>query len=150
MSDEALREELEAAYGAVVQAIRDEDPEAFLQAILPPQPGLEDAIRADFRARPAMFRQVFPDLTHTTFVAVRTEGADFAGYYHARADPLNLGKAQILLTLFCRVEGRWRLVMKGILQLFDYDFLENNLLARAREVVDSEPALRLERPPELP
>lgn len=150
MSDEALRDELEAAYAVVIQAIRDEDADVFLDAILLPRPGLEDAIRGDFERSLPAFAQVIPDLAHTTFVAVKTAGDDFAGYYHARPDLLNPGKAQVILSQFARVEGRWRLLLRGTLQLFDYDFLDNDLLPRAREVVDTHPKLRLERPPSLP
>lgn len=150
MAADTLRAELEAAYSAVVEAVRAGDCEAFIAAVLPPAPGTEDAMRADFERSSDLFRQLLPDLAHTTFVAVRAESDDLAAYFHARPDLVNLSKAQLILTPFVRVEGCWKLLLKGILHTFDYDFLDDDLRDRARHIVETHPGLRLEPPPTQP
>ena len=68
-----------------------------------------------------------------------------AAYYHLRLNPYDPCRAQIILSAFVRAEGRWKLLLRGALHNFDFE-PEADFLARARELVATEPALQL-RPP---
>jgi hypothetical protein len=145
MDDDALRQELEAAYRAALDAIESGDADAFLAAVQAPAPGAEEAMRADFENARPIFQQMLPDPRHTLFVAVRAAGDDLAGYYHVRLNPYSPTRGQVLLTLFARVEGRWRLALRGVLHGFDHA-LELDLVEEALALVDTEAELQL-RPP---
>ena len=149
MSTDALRAELEAVYNAAVAAVKSRDFDAFIAVVQPPRPGIEDAMRADFADAAAMFAQAIPDLSLTTFVVVRTEGDDLAGYYHARINPAQPTQAQVILSRFVRVEGRWKLLLSGTFHVFKHG-LDDDVRAMAQELAETHPSLQLRKPSDAP
>jgi hypothetical protein len=142
---DVLRQELEAVLEKAAAAVREGDVEAFLEAVQPPAPGLEEAMRADFERARGMFGQMIPAPAQTIFVAARAEGDGLAAYYHLRLAPYAEGQAQILLSAFVRVEGAWRLLLRGTVHGFEFE-PETDFVAKARRLTETEPGLQL-RPP---
>lgn len=58
MADESLRPELERVYKAYVDALRNQDLDAFLAAAQMPQGSLEDEFRAGFAEFAEQMRQI--------------------------------------------------------------------------------------------
>lgn len=145
MATEPLRAELEAAYGAVTEALSNADSDAFLAAVQPPAGMSQEAMRADFANALTHFRQVVPDLSATTFLAVRTEGDDFAGYYHMRPFPADRRRRQILLSRFLEVEGRWKLLLSGWVHVFQPD-PDADPMSEALRLIEAHPDLHFRKP----
>jgi hypothetical protein len=137
----ALRKELETVYNAQVESLVKRDPGAFLESLYGAEERAE-MIRSRFAEMAEGLLEMIPRLDQTTFVAVRTEGDDLAGYYFFVRDPQFVN---IQLSKFVKVGGRWRIVPESTGYSFAPEEGED-VLARAAALVDSEPQLRLERP----
>jgi len=144
MTSESLRAELETIYASAADALASADCDAFLEAVQPPAGVEAEAMRADFANAVPHFHQVIPELTATTFVAVRTEGDDVAGYYHMRPHIADWRRQQILLSRFVRVEGRWKLLLSGAMHLFEPD-LAADPVEEAESLIDTHPDLCLHK-----
>ena len=145
MTSESLREELEAVYASAGDALANGDCDSFLEAVQPPAGVEAEAMRADFANAVPYFHQVIPQLTATTFVAVRTEGDDVAGYYHMRPHIADWRRQQVLLSRFVRVGGRWKLLLSGAMHLFEPD-LAADPVEEAQRLIDTHPDLSLHKP----
>ena len=145
MSDESLRGELEAAYGAVVDALKRKDFEAFAAAAHGPE-GAGEGGAEEFAEAAEFLLEMTPELSQTTFVAVKAEGDDLAGYYYT----LNDGTYEnVFLSTFLKVEGRWRLVLGSNSYSFEPEPGED-VVAKAKALIESEASLQLQRPSEEP
>jgi hypothetical protein len=136
-----LRRELEQVYEAVRKALREKDFKAFLSSVYGPEQAGDD-VRAQFAEMAESVLEFTPELSQTTFVTIKTEGDDLAGYYHILRDE---HFANILLTRFVRVAARWRLVLDSQ----GYSFQPkpgDDIPAKARELIKTEHSLKLERP----
>jgi len=137
----ALRSELERVYRAVRQALQNKDFDTFLASVFGPEEAGE-GVREQFGEMAESILEFTPDLSGTTFVTIKTEGDDLAGYYYVLQDA---NFANILLTRFVRVGDRWRMVLDSQ----GYSFQPkpgDDIPAKAREFIKTEPGLKLERP----
>ena len=87
-----------------------------------------------------------PNLLRSLFVAVRTEGDDLAAYFHTRLLPMDPTKAQVIQTLFVRVGGRWKLLLRGAVHTFPFDPMVD-IQDSARALLDTVECLQLRPPP---
>jgi hypothetical protein len=145
MSEDAaiqpLRRELEAAYHAHVKALEGKDAAAFLDAVYGSE-GKAETFRSRFGEIAESLLEMTPRLETSTFVAIRTEGEDLAGYYFIHRDP---SFVNVCLTRFVKAEGRWKIVPESCSASFEPEEGED-VVARARELIETEEGLRLERP----
>jgi len=144
MSDaESLRKELEAVYNAHIEALKKKDFEAFIATVYGAmEMGIGDEMRTQFAEMAGSFLETTPDLSQTTFVAVKTEGDDLAGYYYIFKDP---DFVNVCLCPFMKVSGRWRVVLSSSSYSFPLKKGED-IVAKAKKLVETEDGLRLERP----
>jgi hypothetical protein len=143
--EESLRRELEAVYNAHIEALKKKDFEAFIATVYGAmEMGPVDEMRAQFAEMTEAFLETTPDLSQTTFVAVKTEGDDLAGYYYIFKDP---NFVNVFLCPFLKVSGRWRLVLSSSSFSFQPKKGED-IVAKAKQLVETERGLQLERPAE--
>ena len=136
-----FRSELEHVYRAARKALQAKDFDTFLASVYGPEQAGEE-VRAQFGEMAQSILDFTPDLSQTTFVTIKTEGEDLAGYYHILQDE---HFANILLTRFVKVAGRWRMVLDSQ----GYSFQPKpgeDITAKAREFIKSEQSLTLKRP----
>jgi hypothetical protein len=141
----ALRRELEAVFAAHFRALEARDAPGFRDTVDVPE---EKAgmIRGRFGELAGNILKTAPRPETGTFLAVRTDGADLAGYYGLHRDPPS---ALVSRTLFVKVAGRWKIVPEIGVVSFEPAAGED-VVARARELIETEEGLRLERPAEIP
>ena len=136
-----VRSELEAVYGAVLKALREKDFGTFLASVFGPEEAGEE-VRKQFGEMAGSILEFSPELSQTTFVTIKMEGEDLAGYYCILQDA---NFANILLTRFVKAGDRWRMVLDSQ----GYSFQPkagDDILAKAREFIKTEGSLKLERP----
>jgi len=141
MCEESLRKELEAVYNAQMEALEKKDFDAFAVTLYGPAE-VGDELRGQFPELAETFLETMPRLAQTTFVAVKTEGDDLAGYYYILQDP---HFANVFLTRFLKAGGRWKIVPDSNSFSFEPKRGED-ILAKAKQLIETEAILRLERP----
>lgn len=146
MADAALRAELEAVYNAQIAALKNKDAEAYVATTLVPEGTADDvhdpAKRAEFTDAADFLLELTPELSQTTFVTIKTEGDDLAGYYYTTRDE---NFVNVTLITFVRVEGRWLLAPENKSSSFTPGEGQD-VQAKVAELIETSDMLRLARP----
>lgn len=140
-----LRRELEAVFAAHFRALERRDAAGFLDTVDIPE-GQAETIRDRFEELAGDLLAAVPRPEAGTFLAARTNGGNLAGYYCLHRCPPS---ALVTLTFFVKDAGRWKIVPESRTLSFEPATGED-VVSRARELLETEEGLRLERPADPP
>ena len=145
MAAKPKRKELEAVYVAYLKALKDKDVEAFQAAVAIPDEMPAEALEEQLAEGAEVMLEVSPELSQTEFVDIKTLGDELAGYYCTQPDPDGAKGINILLMPFAKTAEGWKVQMGGSVYGFEPEAGED-VQARVRELIETDPSLQLESP----
>ena len=145
MAAKPKREELEAVYAAYLVAMKGKDVEALRAAAAIPDQMPAEALEEHLAEGAEMMLEMSPELSQTEFVDMKTLGDELAGYYCTWPDPDSPKGFNIVLIPFEKTAAGWKVQMGGSVYGFEPEAGED-VQARVRELVETEPSLQLESP----
>jgi hypothetical protein len=146
MANDEIRSELEEAFSAYAEALKNKDVEGFINTAHLPEGFSEEELREDFSEFAEFTLGATPDLNETKFVTVKTLGDDLAGYYCTYTHPDDPKAINIVLTPFKKSDKGWKVLMGGGISGFEPEENED-IDARVAELIENDSAIQL-RPPE--
>ena len=145
MANDVIRSELEAVFGAYIEALKKKDIEGFIHVIRLPDGFSEEALREDFSEFAEFTLDTTPDPNETKFVTVKTLGDDLAGYYCTYTHPDDPKAINIMLTTFNKTDKGWKVLMGGGISGFEPEEGED-INARIADLIENDSTIQL-RPP---
>lgn len=150
--DVSLRTELESLYNDFINTIKGEDLDGLLSMVDITRTD-EEMLRREMSSDGlASFSEwmltVYPQLDQTTFISLKSEDDDLAGYYMAWVPSYTNDYLNLTLITFEETGGQWRIVFRisemasAILQVGENE----DAMAKAQEVMRTDPLVELKRP----
>ena len=151
--DASLRAELESLYDQFIKTITEKDLDGLLGMVRITRTD-EETLRREmssdgFVSFAEWLLAVYPPLDQTTFVSLKSGDDGLAGYYMAWVPPYSDDYLHLTLITFEETDGRWRIVYRisGAPSTIFEVGKEENVLAKAQEVMRTDPLMEL-KPPE--
>lgn len=145
MTNDVIRSDLEAVFGAYIEALKNKDIEGFIKAISLPDGFSEEELRKDFLEFAEFTLDSTPDPNETKFVTVKTLGDDLAGYYRTFTPPDDPKAINIVFTPFNKTDMGWKVLMGGGVCGFEPEEGED-INARVADLIENDSTLQLRSP----
>ena len=146
MGNDEIRSELEEAFSAYIEALKNNDVEGFMTEVHLPDGFSEEALREDFSGFAEFTLETMPDLSETKFVTLKTLGDDLAGYYCTYTHPDDPKRINIVFIPFKKSDKGWKVLMS--IGMYGFEPGEGeDIDARVAELIENDSTMQL-RPPE--
>ncbi len=150
--DTALRTELESLYNGFLRALEDRDL-ATLLSLADVTKTDEETLRSEqekdgYASFSKWLLTTYPSLEDVSFISLRTEGEDLAGYYMAWLPPYTREYLSLTLIRYLKIGGEWKIVLR-LTEMASAPFRvrrDEDTLVKALEVSETNPLMALERP----